>query len=113
MGDFTPHRSAIYFPFVNVGTDYAGPLTIKINHQTSTKAYVALFVCMSRKVVHIELFSELTTNAIITALTRFVSPRGYCQQIYSDNTTNYVGAKNELKALYELYERQFTSRIGL
>jgi hypothetical protein len=102
MGDLPPHRSAIYFPFVNVGTDYAGPLTIKINRRTSAKAYVALFVCMSTKAVHIELVSELTTNAFIAALTRFVSRRGHCQHIYSDNATNYVGARNELKALYEL-----------
>jgi hypothetical protein len=45
----TPYTSAIHFPFSNVGTNDAAPLTIKVNRQKSTKANVALFVYMSRK----------------------------------------------------------------
>jgi Pao retrotransposon peptidase/Family of unknown function (DUF5641)/Protein of unknown function (DUF1759)/Putative peptidase (DUF1758)/Integrase zinc binding domain len=104
MGDLPTHRSVIYHAFVNVGVDYAGPLTLKLNRRTSIKAYVAVFVCMSTKAVHIELVSELSTKAFIAALSRFVSRRGHCQNLYSDNATNFVGARNELAPLYELLE---------
>jgi hypothetical protein len=112
MGDLPECRTTICHPFVNVGIDYAGPLTVKINRKTSMKAYVAIFVCMSTKAVHIELVSDLTSGAFIAALTRFVSRRGLCQNIHCDNGTNFVGARNELDALYKMVkDKSFQDEI--
>jgi hypothetical protein len=102
MGDLPIHRVVIHHAFVNVGLDYCGPITLKLTRRTSTKAYVAIFVCMATKACHIELVSDLTSKAFIAALSRFVSRRGHCQNIYSDNGTNFVGAQKELSQLYEL-----------
>jgi transposase InsO family protein len=52
---------------------------------------------MSTKALHLELVSDLTTNAFIAALRRFMSRRGRPAQVYSDNGTNFVGASKELK----------------
>jgi len=39
----------------------------------------------------------LSTEAYIASLRRFVARRGLCNNICSDNGTNFVGAEKELK----------------
>jgi hypothetical protein len=67
----------------------------------SYKAYIALFVCMATKAVHLEVVSDLTTNAFLLAFRRFVSRRGLCAELYSDNGTTFVGADAELRRLFQ------------
>ena len=90
-------------PFTRTGLDFAGPLLIKSPMSKATqKACIFIFVCFSTKAIHIELVSALTTSACIAGLKRFVSRRGLLSTIYSDNGTNFIGARNELTALQEL-----------
>ena len=52
--------------FRDTGVDYAGPLYIKsgpIRKPIFTKCYVAVFVSLSVKAVHLEPVTELTTSA--------------------------------------------------
>ncbi|XP_043476280.1 uncharacterized protein LOC122507559 [Leptopilina heterotoma] len=51
--------------------------------------------------VHLELVNDLSTEAFISCLKRFFSRRGVSKTIQSDNGTNFVGADNELKKLFE------------
>ncbi|XP_076384498.1 uncharacterized protein LOC143263340 [Megalopta genalis] len=44
----------------------------------------------------------MTTEAFIGALRRFISRRGICKNIYSDNGTNFVGANNMLSEMHEI-----------
>ena len=60
------------------------------------KAYLALFVCLVVKVVHVELVSDLTTEACIATLKRFISRRGLQNCIYGDNARNFQGARSLL-----------------
>lgn len=99
MGNLPFNRVQLLHPFNNCSVDYAGPLLIKINRRTQQKVYICIFVCMAVKAIHIELVSELTTNAFTAALTRFISRRGICSNIYSDNGSNFVGASNEYAEL--------------
>ncbi|XP_063924137.1 uncharacterized protein LOC135138171 isoform X1 [Zophobas morio] len=104
MGDLPSVRITPARPFLNSGLDYAGPLIIKdgkTRNKKTLKAYIALFVCMSTKAVHLELVSELTTANFLAALKRFVSRRGVASNIYSDNATNFVGAHNELQIMFK------------
>ena len=90
--------------FEKVGVDYAGPFQIKYGHvrkPTVVKAYICLFVCLSVKAVHLELVSDLTTEAFIAALRRFIARRGYPSLIWSDHGTNFVGATRELKEIHD------------
>lgn len=66
------------------------------------KAYVCLFICLATKAVHIELASDLSTDTFLNCLKRFLSRRGSCKVIWSDNGTNYVGAKHVLSEFYSL-----------
>ena len=95
----------------NVSVDYAGPLTIKVGaarRPTYCKAYVAIFVCLATESCHIELVSDLTAEAFLAALRRFVSRRGRPSQIWSDNASCFHRANKDLKELSRLLEEQAT-----
>ncbi|XP_068972383.1 uncharacterized protein [Bombus flavifrons] len=107
MGDLPAARITESRPFTNVGIDYCGPFYIKERkdrNRRKIKTYVAIFVCLAVKAVHIELVSDLTSEAFIAALRRFIARRGFCATIYSDNGTNFVGANNELRELRNLLQ---------
>ncbi|XP_033608282.1 uncharacterized protein LOC117282502 [Cryptotermes secundus] len=96
MGQLPVSRVTPSKPFSHCGMDYARPLQVKYcnpRSRTQRKCYIALFVCMATKAIHIELASDLTTEDFIAALWRFVSRRGHYGQMYSDNGTYFTGAK--------------------
>jgi len=55
------------------------------------KVYLALFVCMSMKVVHLEIVSALSSDSFLLTLDRFVARQGLPVSIHSDCGTNFVG----------------------
>jgi len=102
MGDLPAARVLPLLPFAKSGVDYAGPLNIKISRNKTSKAYLCVFVCFVTKAVHLEIVSDLSTAAFLNSLKRFIARRGKCIGIYSDNGTNFVGANNALKEMYQL-----------
>lgn len=103
MADLPSYRVQPHRPFSHVGMDYGGPFLVKEHRRRnaqSVKVYLSLFVCMSVKAVHIEIVSDLSTEAFLAALDRFVARRGIPSNIYSDCGTNYVGAARQLKTLF-------------
>ncbi|XP_046142183.1 uncharacterized protein LOC123987906 [Osmia bicornis bicornis] len=105
MGSLPATRVSEFRPFYNSGVDYCGPFYIKekrYRNRTRLKIYVAIFICFSTKAVHLEVVSDMTTEAFISALKRLVARRGLCRNIYSDNGTNFVGANNELSEVYDM-----------
>ncbi|XP_055716675.1 uncharacterized protein LOC129810293 [Phlebotomus papatasi] len=108
MGSLPEHRVTHVRPFMAVGLDFAGPLLIRkgIRRDSTDKAYVAVFVCLSVRAVHLELVSSLHTDNFIAALRRFVARRGIPSHIYSDNGRTFVGADNELKRLLQSSDHQ-------
>lgn len=105
MGNLPQHRVQCNKPFDHVGIDYAGPLRIKDYRgrgSKTRKAYICIFVCCSIKAIHLELVTDLTTETFLASFGRFISRRGKPSNVYSDNGTNFVGANNELKCLYNL-----------
>uniref|UniRef100_A0A182XPK3 Integrase catalytic domain-containing protein n=1 Tax=Anopheles quadriannulatus TaxID=34691 RepID=A0A182XPK3_ANOQN len=88
----TPHVR----PFSRVGIDYLGPIEVSVG-RTKVKRYVAVFTCLVVRAIHLELVYDLSANACIMAIRRFVCRRGPPLEIFSDNGTNFVGASNELK----------------
>ena len=64
--------------------------------------YIAIFVSLVTKVVHIEVVTSLTTEAFLAALRRFIARRGKPRTMYSDNGTYFQGASNELHEIYNM-----------
>ncbi|XP_018376357.1 PREDICTED: uncharacterized protein LOC108769714 [Trachymyrmex cornetzi] len=109
MGDLPKNRVREAFPFANTGIDFCGPFYVKEKkhrNRNRVKTYVCVFICMVVKAVHLEVVSDLTTDGFLAALRRFVSRRGVPTHIHSDNGTNFVGANNELKELYRLFNSE-------
>ncbi|XP_076384172.1 uncharacterized protein LOC143262191 [Megalopta genalis] len=102
MGNLPAARVTESRPFRNSGVDYCGPFYIKERrhrNRTRIKVYVAVFTCFVTKAVHLEVAGDLTTDDFMAALKRFVARRRACQNMHSDNGTNFVGADNELREI--------------
>lgn len=99
MADLPRSRVSECRPFSRIGIDYAGPLAMRDNRLRKSrqyKVYVAVFVCFTVKAVHLELVSDLTTDAFLAALSRFVARRGLPDDIFTDCGTNFIGAQRQL-----------------
>ncbi|GFW04062.1 integrase catalytic domain-containing protein [Trichonephila clavipes] len=56
----------------------------------------------SERAIHLELLSDLTSDALIATLKHFTSRRGKCSKSYTDNATNFVGANSILNKFHKL-----------
>lgn len=95
-------------PFTITGVDFAGPIVIRsgIRRVTGVKTWIAVFVCFSTRAIHLEAVEDLTSAAFIACLRRFMSRRGKCKRIYSDNGTNFIGAQKELSGYMEKIDKR-------
>ncbi|XP_026822136.1 uncharacterized protein LOC113560455 [Rhopalosiphum maidis] len=84
MTDLPSYRVQPHRPFSHVGMDYGGPFLA----------------------VHLEAVTDLSTDAFLAALDRFVARRGIPTNIYSDCGTNYMGAACQLKLLFRNAKEQ-------
>lgn len=97
VGDLPTERLAHHSrPFTCVGLDHFGPITVTVGRR-SEKRYVALFTCLTVRAVHLEVQADLSSDATIMVLRRFIARRGTPATIYSDNGTSFVGANRILK----------------
>lgn len=90
--------------FIRSSVDYCGPFFVRANKVRNAKvikSWVAIFVDLSVKAVHIELVSSCTCQDFLAALRRFTSRRGMVTDLYSDGGGNFVGCNNYLRELYE------------
>ena len=109
----SPHQQMGVLPSVRVtptpvfyytGVDYAGPVyirTTKGRGHKATKGYIALFVCMVTKAIHIEIVSDYTSTTFLAALRRFIARRSKPKVIFCDNGTTFKGAQSELRRLFD------------
>lgn len=107
MGSLPSARVNASRPFLKSGVDYAGPISIrsaKGRGHHATKGYICLFICMATRAIHLEVVSDMTSQAFLAAFKRFTARRGHCQEMWSDNGTTFVGANKELKSLF-IHER--------
>ncbi|XP_071035186.1 uncharacterized protein [Parasteatoda tepidariorum] len=105
MGDLPRERVTLSRTFQLCGIDFAGPVITKPNlprSKITMKSYIALFICLTTKAVHLELVSILSTEAFLTLFRRFIAGRGLPSVVFSDNATYFKGAQAFLKSLYSI-----------
>lgn len=109
LGQLPSPRITPSKPFAHSAVDYGGPVIIRHGGQRSktlSKSYIALFICLSTKAIHLELVSDLSSEAFLAAFRRFISRRGLPIQIFSDNGTNFRHANNILHDLFKLFNSE-------
>lgn len=107
MGNLPAARVIPSRPFLTAGVDFAGPIVLRVSKGRSNKTmkgYISVFVCFVTKAVHLEPVSELTSKAFLAAFHRFTARRGRCIDLYSDCGSNFVGARNVMYELSELWK---------
>ena len=89
-------------PFTYTGLDCFGPFYVK-RGRAQVKRYGVIFTCLVVRAIHIEVAEDLSTDAFINALRRFIARRGAVKLIRCDRGTNFTSAEKELKkAMNEL-----------
>ncbi|GFX85463.1 integrase catalytic domain-containing protein [Trichonephila clavipes] len=104
MGNLPYERVNMAPPFSITGLDLGGPYFVTYKHQRKgvlNKIYVCVSICFVTRAIHLEILSDLTSDAIIATLKRFMSRRGKCSKIFTDNAINFVGANSQLKVFYK------------
>lgn len=88
-------------PFTVIGTDFAGPIYVKYEDGTK-KSYIALFTCAVTRAIHLELVTDMSTAKFLLAFRRFLSRRGTCHTVYSDNAKSFKCTDRELQRLFDV-----------
>lgn len=117
MGDLPAARVRPARAFYRSGVDFAGPYEMRMRPGRPSgraqavrteKGYVAVFVCMVTRAVHLEPVTGMTAEAFRAAFSRFVARRGVCAHMYSDNGTTFVGADREMREAMEIWQKRET-----
>lgn len=106
MADLPAERIRRNRAFLMTGVDYAGPIEIveqykKGRNTNKRKCWIAIFVCMVTRAIHIDVVTDLSSAAFIACYERFVALRGHCEKMFSDNGTQFVGASKEIKSAFK------------
>lgn len=115
MANLPSVRVNAALPFVVTGVDFAGPFltrrtpgrpprNTKFNDTppppTVDKVWVAVFVCLATHAIHLDITHGLSVEAFLETYARFVSRRGHCRELWSDNGTTFVGTNKELQRVF-------------
>ncbi|XP_031622711.1 uncharacterized protein LOC116340379 [Contarinia nasturtii] len=104
MADLPAFRTEQARPFAFVGCDYAGFFQIKTSNRRNapiSKGYIALFICLTTKAIHLELVQDLTTAEFLMAFENFTARRGIPVMFYTDNGTNLTGGSKEIQRWFD------------
>lgn len=100
MGILPPYRVQQATPFTFCGVDYAGYFKVKtslLRNAPFSKAYIAVFVCLTTRAVHLELASDMSALQFLKAFKRFISRRGIPSHMFSDNAGNFTNTDKEIQ----------------
>ena len=95
-------------PFAYCVLDYFGPLIIR-QKRSNIKRYGCLFTCLTTSAVHLDLedATDLSADALIKALRKFLSRRDPVIYMYSDNGNDLVRVESMIcEALQKWNEHQ-------
>lgn len=110
MGDLPSERLAFVDPFYHCGVDFFGPFKLKRYEgrcRSIDTGYVALFICMTTKMIHLECVTNLTCERFLWAFSRFIGAYNITPaKMFSDNGKTFVGASNFLKEVIDSWKSE-------
>ena len=105
FGQLPSDRVIPQTPFSVVGIDFTGPLYVYQNDDCK-KMYICLFTCSTTRAVHLELVYDLSCESFIKSFRRFISIRGLCTTIYTDNAKTFKKAHKDLSQCLNIFENE-------
>lgn len=112
MGQLPIVRVTQAKPFARMGVDFAEPYQLRKNvgkmlslrrtgvitdrEPSTVKSWVIVYVCLATRAIHLDITTGLTVDDFLETFVKFTSHRGMCNEVWSDNGTNFVGASKEL-----------------
>lgn len=114
MGNLPAHRTLQCKPFSHTGVDFCGTFEFRASPLRKARiynGYIAVFVCLSTKAIHLEAVSDMTSEAVLAAYNRLVSIRGTVSNMYSDNGTNFVGGNNIMRKEIEEAKKYYANEV--
>ena len=90
------HKTSLLSFFTNVGINYIGPITV-IQQDQEEKAQICLFNCLVIRAEHLGVTEDLTTTTCMTPILRFIARRGKPRLFLSDNGSNFLGARKQIR----------------
>lgn len=115
MSDLPRERLESSPIFECTSVDFAGPFSVrasKVKYDRRIKVWVACFVCMTTKLSHLELCTELSVDNFLAAFDRFTSRRSTPGKMVSDNGTNFVAANKILTQQFKSMLEKGTSILS-
>lgn len=107
MGSLPKERITAVRPFAYCGVDYFGPIKVRRNQTRSSPTdtgYVAVFICLVTRMIHLECVSDLTTARFLWALQRLAAIYQMPLRMCSDNAKTFKGAANELRNIHATWK---------
>ncbi|XP_026082522.1 uncharacterized protein LOC113058643 [Carassius auratus] len=103
MGELPLERTKPAAPFEFTTLDLFGPYVVKdtVKRRTEMKIWGVVFSCMASRAVHADIVEDLSTEGFLKTYQRFTALRGHPRKLWSDQGTNFMGAKPVLQELYE------------
>ena len=91
--------------FANVGLDYFGPFTVKIERRNE-KRCCCLFTCLTVSAVHIKLVPTLDTDNCLNAIMRFIARRGKRVTMISDIGATLLDQNARSKSMRSMEQKK-------
>lgn len=103
MSELPLERTEPAAPFEFTALDLFSPYVVKdtIRRRTKMKVWSVVLSCMASRAVHADIVEDLSTEGFLKAYQRFTALRGHPRKLWSDQGTNFVGARPVLQELYE------------
>ena len=102
MSSLPPVCTSPAAPFEYTTLDLFGPYAVRdsVRRRVKKKVWGVVFSCMASRAVHADLVEDLSTEGFLKTYQRFTALRGHPRRLWSDQGTNFVGAKPVLEDLY-------------
>nr|XP_042912400.1 uncharacterized protein LOC107446176 [Parasteatoda tepidariorum] len=104
-----PDRIKEQPPFDISGVDFAGPFFVT---DSNNKCYLLIFTYAVTRTVHLELVINMNTDSFLLGFRIFVSRRGLCSILYSDNAKAFKKANSELKWWNQINDPQVKNMLA-
>ena len=99
-------------PFTYVGVDCFGSFLVRVG-RAEAKRYGCVYTCLSTRAVHIKKLNSMDTDTFLNGFIRFTSRRGWPEEVWSDNGTNFTGGHTELQKSLKQLDQDKIQTFGI